>query len=84
MLNLSELSRRFLTSAGALASDENGEEVLTGLTAAESDFFLMFQDQSDARERFHKMPQFQRLMERHLIARQREQVLRRCSASSAA
>lgn len=70
MLNLSDLSRRFLTTAGALACDANGEETLAGLTVSESDFFLMYQDQSDADERFHKMPRFQHLMERHLAARQ--------------
>jgi len=70
LLNLSDLSRRFLTSAGALASDADGEEILAGLTVSESDFFLMFQDQADAHERFYKMPRFQLLMERHLIARQ--------------
>jgi len=70
LLNLSDLSRRFLTSAGALAIDADGEEILVGLTVSESDFFLMFQDQSDAKERFCKMPRFQLLMERHLIARQ--------------
>lgn len=70
MLNLSDLSRRFLTAAGALASDADGNEILAGLTVAESDFFLMFQDQADAQERFRKMARFQILMERHLLARQ--------------
>ena len=72
MLNLSDLSRRFLTTAGALAREENGDETLAGLTVSESDFFLMYHDQSDAHERFSKMPRFQQLMERHLSARQLE------------
>ena len=70
MLNLSDLSRRFLTTAGALARDENGDETLAGLTVSESDFFLMYQEQSDSYERLSKMPRFQQLMERHLSARQ--------------
>jgi hypothetical protein len=70
LLNLSDLSRRFLTTTGALARDANGDEILTGLTVAESDFFLMYQEQSDSRERLFKMPRFRQLMERHLTARQ--------------
>jgi len=78
MLNLSDRSRSFLTSAGALAVDENGDEILIGLTVSESDFFMMYQDQSDAKQRFHKMLQFQRLMDRHLAARQLRLQSKKC------
>ncbi len=71
MLNLSNLSREFLSRIGALALNESGEEVLAGLTVPESDFFLRYQERSDPKERPIKVFQYCRLMERHLAERQR-------------
>jgi hypothetical protein len=76
LLNLTELSRRFLTTVGALASDESGEETLAGLTVSESDFFLMYQDRADRNEPLYKIVKYRRLMELHFIARQVKLVLR--------
>jgi len=75
LLNLSDLSRGFLISVGALVVNDSGEEVLTGLTVQESDFFLRFQERADPRERRIKVQQYYQLMERHLAARQRAREL---------
>jgi hypothetical protein len=69
LLNLTELSRKFLTKVGALASDASGDEILIGLTASESDFFLMHQMRDDRWEPTYKTHQYYRLMELHLDAR---------------
>ena len=82
MLNLSDLSRQFLIRAGALTVNDNGEEVLAGLTVQESDFFLRYQERSDPRERPIKVRQYTELMERHLAARQRARELMRLMQSS--
>jgi hypothetical protein len=77
LLNLTELSRRFLTTVGALASDASGEETLAGLTVSESDFFLMYQDRADRNEPLYKIVKYRRLMELHFIARQLKLPLRK-------
>jgi hypothetical protein len=69
LLNLTELDRKFLTTVGALASDARGDEILIGLTASESDFFLMYQGRHDRREPAYKTHQYYRLMGLHLDAR---------------
>jgi hypothetical protein len=82
LLNLTELSRRFLTTVGALASDASGEETLAGLTVSESDFFIMYQERRDLNEPLYKTDKFHRLMELHLIARQLKLVLRKSTGIS--
>jgi hypothetical protein len=69
LLNLTELSRKFLTTVGALASDASGDEILIGLTVSESDFFLTYQERDDPRELPYKTHKYYRLMELHLDAR---------------
>jgi hypothetical protein len=76
LLNLTELSRAFLTKVGALASDGSGDEILAGLTVAESDFFLMYQDRADRNEPLYKTLKYRRLMELHFVARQLKLPLR--------
>lgn len=69
MLNLSSRSRDFLTVVGALTVDEQGDETLVGLTVPESDYFLRHQELTDQRLIHQGAVRFQKLMERHLIAR---------------
>lgn len=71
MLNMSDKEREFLTSVGAIATDEHGNEALVGLTPAESAFFLRIQDDLA----LHKLRTaadlqlYRRLTEKHLVAR---------------
>jgi hypothetical protein len=70
MLNLTDRSRTFLKIVGALSRDENGREVLTGLSFTESEFFLMYQECSAPRQLWTEARLFAKLMNRHLQARQ--------------
>lgn len=69
MLNLSSRGRDFLLIVGALSVDEQGEEILVGLTVLESDYFLRHQEFTDQRQIHLGSSRFLLLMERHLIAR---------------
>jgi hypothetical protein len=82
LLNLSNPSRIFLTSVGALVVNDSGEEVLAGLTAQESDFFLWFQEYVVPGERPIKAVRYLQLMERHLAARQRARELHKLELTS--
>ena len=69
MLNLSNQGRNFLNNVGALSIDEDGDEILIGLTVLESDYFLMHQEETDQRMIQSGSLRFHTLMQRHLIAR---------------
>ena len=69
MLNLSTRGRAFLIIVGALAVDEEGAEILIGLTVPESDYFLKHQEFTDQHLIHLGAARFQQLMERHLVAR---------------
>lgn len=76
MLNLSSRCRAFLVVAGALDVDERGHEILIGLTVTESDVFLRHQEMTDQRQIRQGATVFLLLMERHLLARRRAQLIR--------
>ena len=69
MLNLSSQGRIFLNNVGALSTDEDGHEILIGLTTLESDYFLMHQEETDQRLIHSGSLRFHNLMQRHLLAR---------------
>jgi hypothetical protein len=69
MLLIPENLRAVLSSSGALSVDEDGDEVLLGLTVAESAFMLVYcQSQVDERDPGEQRL-FDKLQERHLAAR---------------
>jgi hypothetical protein len=82
LLNLTELSRTFLTKVGALASDVSGDEILAGLTVAESDFFLMYQERADRNEPMYKTLKYHQLMELHFVARRLKLTLRKSTGEA--
>ncbi|NGZ86218.1 hypothetical protein [Duganella aceris] len=69
MLALQEIARSRLRLMGALAVDREGEEVLAGLSVAESVFFLSFNDEPDDGNETAENLLFLSLQHRHLVAR---------------
>lgn len=69
MLNLNETLRDRLLATGALVVDEDGDEVLAGLTVAESKFFLFYEiDPRDGYASAETNLYFE-LRHKHLVAR---------------
>jgi hypothetical protein len=69
MLALHEIARSRLRLMGALAVDRDGDEVLAGLSVAESEFFLSFDNEPEDGCETAENLLFLSLQHRHLIAR---------------
>jgi hypothetical protein len=68
-LTLEPIQRVFLQCRHALGEDENGNEVLLGLSSAESvEYFLIFESFRSSREVGLKSERFFTLYERHMAA----------------
>ncbi|MYM34431.1 hypothetical protein GTP44_07905 [Duganella sp. FT50W] len=68
MLNLSQQERAQLSSHGALCSDADGNEILTGLTSRESIFVLRYQKIFDDRRSAAHQRSYLQLRQRHATA----------------
>jgi hypothetical protein len=69
MLNLNDGQRSELLLRGALTVDEDGDEVLLGLTLAESHFFLTFEEQPVETHATGETVLYYQLKHKHLAAR---------------
>lgn len=68
MLNLTDMTRKFLQQTGALVRDCDGQEVMLGLTYAESVFLVAYLQASEIESLAERQLFFQ-LRSRHLCAR---------------
>lgn len=69
MLNLTDERRRELLNRGALTVDADGDEVLVGLTLAETHVYLLFEEHPSQPHTSGELSVFYQLKHKHLCAR---------------
>jgi hypothetical protein len=82
VLNLTEKQRTELSHRHALTVDAEGDEVLLGLTSAESTFYLILDKAPSEIQDAGERAIFYRLKLKHLYARS-DEIMRRSSALTA-
>lgn len=70
MLNLEEIERKLLRANNAIATDKDGEEVLRGLNAEESNFVLSVEQSAGENVGVVESDAYRELRRKHLMSRQ--------------
>lgn len=71
MLAINDLTRFMLRATGAIETNDEGEEVLIGLTQAESNFFIACGQKNPSERELDEIFVFNQLKHLHLKARLR-------------